>query len=74
MPLLCRALQVCIDVSFVSTGHVDVATFADLVSSTGGTLYSYAPFNPQLDFEQLLNDLRWNITRIQVGGVDLMSA
>lgn len=31
----------------------------------GGSLYHYPHFNPQLDFAQLHNDLRWNLTRPQ---------
>jgi hypothetical protein len=60
-------LQVCIDLFLMSQGYMDVATLGSLPMMTGGTIYHYQPFNPVMDQDQLLNDLKWNITRPQVG-------
>jgi len=57
--------QVSVDISFLSQGYVDIATFSDITSSTGGTIYQYTPFNPVLDHDQVLNDLKWNVVRPQ---------
>lgn len=32
---------------------MDIATFSDLTTTTGGTLYQYTPFNPALDHDQV---------------------
>lgn len=34
-------------------GYMDIATFSDLTTTTGGTLYQYTPFNPALDHDQV---------------------
>lgn len=70
---LSTCLQVCVDLSVLSTGFVDVATLRELPHHTGGQLYCYDGFNPSLDSDQLLNDLRWNLMRPQVSGVDVLS-
>lgn len=59
-------MQVCIDVSILSSGFVDAATLRQLPHHTGGQLYAYEGFDPRLDATQLLNDLRWNLLRPQV--------
>lgn len=46
--------------------YVDVATISTLIHTTGGSLYHYLPFNPLMDQDQLLNDLKWNVSRPQV--------
>jgi Sec23/Sec24 trunk domain len=61
----CR-LQVSVDVFAVSQTYVDLATLGTLCETTGGEVYHYAPFNARLDFDQLWNDLRWNVIRPQV--------
>ena len=48
--------------------HADAATLGVLCSTTGGSLYRYSPFAPAADQDQLLNDLKWNVARPQVGG------
>ncbi|KAG1679938.1 hypothetical protein FOA52_007002 [Chlamydomonas sp. UWO 241] len=58
-------LQVCIDVSLLAQGYMDVASLSVLTTSTGGTLYQYTPFSPALDHDQVLNDLKWNVVRPQ---------
>jgi hypothetical protein len=45
---------------------VDIATLSTLAHTTGGSLYHYLPFNPMMDQDQLLNDLKWNVSRPQV--------
>lgn len=55
--------QVCVDLFFLTQGYVDIATLSDLSNTTGGSLYNYPQFNPLLDQDQLLNDLKWNVTR-----------
>lgn len=56
--------QVCVDLFLASPG-CDVATLGVLCRDTGGSLYMYPAFSPQLDFSQLHNDLRWNVGRPQ---------
>ncbi|GFH20962.1 uncharacterized protein HaLaN_18173 [Haematococcus lacustris] len=57
--------QVAIDIALLAQGYMDVASLLDLVAVTGGTLYQYTPFNPVLDHDQVLNDLKWNLSRPQ---------
>lgn len=57
--------QVAIDVALMAQGYMDIATLSDLVANTGGTLYQYTPFNPAMDHDQVLNDLKWNLARPQ---------
>ena len=57
--------QVCVDISLLAQGYMDIASLSDLTLTTGGTLYQYTPFNPQLDHDQVLNDLKWNLIRPQ---------
>lgn len=59
-------LQICIDVFLLVQHYADVATLSTLTHSTGGSLYHYLPFNPLMDQDQLLNDLKWNVSRAQV--------
>lgn len=59
-------LQVCVDLSVLGGGFVDAATLRGLCHHTGGQLYLYEGFDPRLDSDQLLNDLRWNLMRPQV--------
>ncbi|MEW5312483.1 MAG: hypothetical protein WDW38_004115 [Sanguina aurantia] len=46
-------------------GYVDIASLGDLASTTGGSIYQYSPYNVALDFDQVVNDLRWNVSRLQ---------
>ena len=46
-------------------GYVDVAQHREWVERTGGTIYLYHPFDPTLDYDELLNDLLWNVRREQ---------
>eukprot|EP00879_Flechtneria_rotunda_P003737 GHRR01003975.1.p1 GENE.GHRR01003975.1~~GHRR01003975.1.p1 ORF type:complete len:914 (+),score=321.96 GHRR01003975.1:246-2744(+) len=57
--------NVCIDVFLLPQAYIDVATFSSLTNTTGGSLYHYLPFNPLMDQDQLLNDLKWNVSRPQ---------
>ncbi|GAX84456.1 hypothetical protein CEUSTIGMA_g11876.t1 [Chlamydomonas eustigma] len=57
--------QVSVDISLLGQGYMDVASLSDLTTATGGTLYQYTPFNPALDHDQVLNDLKWNLVRPQ---------
>lgn len=61
-----RALQVCIDLFVLSQAYTDIATLSTLSQTTCGSLYHYCPFNPMMDQDQLLNDLKWNVSRPQV--------
>ena len=63
-PPICS--QVCIDLFLLGQAYADVATLSVLSNTTGGSLHSYAPFSPAQDQDQLLNDLKWNISRPQV--------
>jgi hypothetical protein len=60
------ALQICIDLFLLAQAYVDIATLSTLAHTTGGSLYHYLPFNPMMDQDQLLNDLKWNVSRPQV--------
>lgn len=60
-------LQVCIDLFVLSQAYSDIATLSTLSHTTGGSLYHYCPFNPVMDQDQVLNDLKWNVSRPQVG-------
>ena len=57
--------QCAVDAFLLTNGHVDVASLGHLCRVTGGSLYRYNDFNTALDFAQLHNDLRWNVTRPQ---------
>eukprot|EP00775_Hariotina_reticulata_P004086 gene4086-4333_t len=57
--------NVCIDVSLLVQTYTDVATLSCLTHTTCGSLYHYCPFNPLMDQDQLLNDLKWNMNRPQ---------
>jgi hypothetical protein len=59
-------VQICIDLFLLAQSYVDIATLATLTNTTGGSLYHYLPFNPMMDQDQLLNDLKWNVSRPQV--------
>jgi hypothetical protein len=59
--------QVCIDLFMLSQAYTDIATLSTLSHTTGGSLYHYCPFTPLMDQDQLLNDLKWNVNRPQVG-------
>jgi protein transport protein SEC24 len=67
MAVMCCALQVCIDLFVLSQAYTDIATLSTLSHTTGGSLYHYCPFTPLMDQDQLLNDLKWNVSRPQVG-------
>lgn len=60
-------LQVCIDLFVLSQAYSDIATLSTLSHTTSGSLYHYCPFNPVMDQDQVLNDLKWNVSRPQVG-------
>lgn len=51
--------QVCVDLFLLSQAYVDVATLSTLCQTTGGSVYRYAPFQPQYDEDQFVNDLRY---------------
>ncbi|KAI8470003.1 MAG: Sec23/Sec24 trunk domain-containing protein [Monoraphidium minutum] len=57
--------QVSVDLFLLVQSYADVATLGVLPSTTGGSVYHYCPFTPQLDQDQLLNDLKWNVARPQ---------
>jgi hypothetical protein len=46
-------------------GYVDIAQHREWTETTGGTIYLYHPFHPTLDYDELLNDLLWNVRREQ---------
>ncbi len=58
--------QVSVDLFVMSRGHVDLATLGSISRMTAGQLYHYHPFHASIHGPQLLNDLRWNVTRPQV--------
>lgn len=57
--------NICVDICVLAQSYVDVASLSDLVTTTGGTLYTYMPFSPANDYDQLANDLRWSCARLQ---------
>ncbi|KXZ55308.1 hypothetical protein GPECTOR_3g442 [Gonium pectorale] len=57
--------MVCVDLLVLGQSYCDVASLSDLATTTGGTVYSYTPYNSQTDFDQLVNDLIWNVSRLQ---------
>ncbi|GFR39599.1 hypothetical protein Agub_g59 [Astrephomene gubernaculifera] len=57
--------NVAVDLVVLSQAYCDIASLADLATTTGGTVYSYAPYNALADFDQLVNDLSWNVARQQ---------
>lgn len=59
----------CIDLFVLSQAYTDTATLSTLSHTTGGSLYHYCPFTPLMDQDQLLNDLKWNVSRPQVGNI-----
>ncbi len=60
---------VTVDLVVVGQAYCDIATLGELATTTGGTVYCYTPYNPLSDFDQLVNDLSWNVARLQVGHV-----
>lgn len=56
------------DLYLLTKNTMDIPTLAEVVNVTGGTLYNYDQFTPELDQGQLENDLRWNLVRPQVSG------
>jgi protein transport protein SEC24 len=56
---------VCVDLFLLGQGYMDVATLGVLATATGGSVHSYVPFAPAADQDQLLNDLKWNVSRPQ---------
>lgn len=58
---------VTVDLVVVGQAYCDIATLGELATTTGGTVYCYTPYNPLSDFDQLVNDLSWNVARLQVG-------
>lgn len=61
-----NVLQISVDLFLLVQSYADVATLSVLPSTTGGSVYHYCPFAPALDQDQLLNDLKWNVSRPQV--------
>ncbi|KAK9908279.1 hypothetical protein WJX75_005414 [Coccomyxa subellipsoidea] len=57
--------QVSIDLFVTAQAYVDLASLRDLCHQTAGQLYYYSPFVPEIDADQLQNDLRWNVIRPQ---------
>lgn len=64
--------QICVDVFVLAQTYVDIASIGQLCKATGGQLYQYSKFDARSDNAQLFNDLRWNLTRPQVGWVGCM--
>ncbi len=60
-------VQISIDLFVMAQAYVDLASLRDLCHQTAGQLYHYCPFVPEIDADQLQNDLRWNVIRPQVG-------
>lgn len=56
---------VTVDLVVVGQAYCDIATLGELATTTGGTVYCYTPYNPLSDFDQLVNDLSWNVARLQ---------
>eukprot|EP00873_Tetraselmis_striata_P007892 jgi/Tetstr1/428156/TSEL_018207.t1 len=61
----CADFQVSVDLFLLSKHYMDIATLSEVVHTTGGSLYEYDGFMPELDQGQLENDLRWNLVRPQ---------
>jgi hypothetical protein len=57
--------MICVDLMVLGQGYCDIATLSELATTTGGTVYSYTPYNPLTDFDQVVNDLSWNVARQQ---------
>lgn len=52
-----------VDLYFCPQGYVDAATTMLLPRTTGGEFRLYAPWNGQLDYNELIADLRWSAVR-----------
>ncbi len=61
--------QISIDLFVMAQAYIDLATLRELCQQTAGQLYYYSNFVPEIDADQLQNDLRWNAMRPQVGSV-----
>ncbi|KAK9850464.1 hypothetical protein WJX84_009840 [Apatococcus fuscideae] len=57
--------QVSVDLFVMSRSHVDLASLASISRMTTGQVYHYHPFHASIHAPQLLNDLRWNVSRPQ---------
>jgi len=62
-------VQISIDLFVMAQSYVDLASLRDLCHQSAGQLYHYCPFAPEIDADQLQNDLRWNVIRPQVTAV-----
>jgi protein transport protein SEC24 len=58
--------NVCVDVFLLAqSAACGLPDLTALCQTTGGSLYSYFPFDAAADGEQLLADVRWNVSRPQ---------
>ena len=59
--------QVCCDLFLAGAAAEGCVpgTLGSLACGTGGGVYSYPGFSPALDYAQLCNDVRWNVSRPQ---------
>eukprot|EP01025_Chloroclados_australasicus_P045131 TRINITY_DN4924_c0_g1_i11.p1 TRINITY_DN4924_c0_g1~~TRINITY_DN4924_c0_g1_i11.p1 ORF type:complete len:931 (-),score=84.22 TRINITY_DN4924_c0_g1_i11:306-3011(-) len=57
--------MICLDLFTFTEQFYDLASWQILVRKTGGTMYRYPEFSPEVDQSTLVNDLSWNLTRAQ---------
>ena len=55
--------QIPVDLYFCPQSYVDTATTMLLPRTTGGEYRLYAPWNGQLDYNELIADVRWSVVR-----------
>merc|ERR1719210_1189250 len=59
----CVSVGCTVDMFLFNNAYVDVATLSQVCRLTGGQMYKYTYFQPDLNGEQFLEDLRHNLSR-----------
>jgi protein transport protein SEC24 len=59
----CVAVGCSVDLFLFNNAYIDVATLSQVCRLTGGQLYKYTYFQPDLDGERFLADLKHNLSR-----------
>jgi len=59
----CVAVGCSVDLFLFNNAYIDIATLSQVSRMTGGQVYKYTYFQPDLDGERFISDLRHNVSR-----------
>merc|ERR1719391_1422014 len=59
----CVSIGCSVDLFLFNNAYIDVATLSQVCRLTGGQVYKYTYFQPDLDGERFINDLKRNVSR-----------